>query len=94
MAKEENDTVPGTIGVGKVKGGGDQVKAVPNPIKPKAIEDEKTAREFVKARYKVPKEDKKTYVTSDCNVFYEASEGSAKTHARKNNLKLFEITWD
>ena len=90
MAKEE--TVPGTIGVGNGKGGGSQVKLVPSPIT--SIHDEATAREFVKAHYKVPNGDKKTFVTSDCNVFYQKNEGSARSHASKQKLKLFEITWD
>jgi len=90
MAKEE--TVPGTIGVGNGKGGGSQVKLVPSPIT--SIQDEATAREFVKSKYKVPDGDKMTFVTSDCNVFYQVNEGSARTHASRQNLKLFVIKWD
>ena len=90
--KDSKETVPGTIGVGTVNGGGGQVKAASNPIT--KIEDQQTAKEFAKSRYEIPKGDKVTFVTSDCNVFYQANESSARVHARQQNLKLFEITWD
>lgn len=34
------------------------------------------------------------FVTSDCNVFWVENEGSARAHARKQNLKLFRVEWD
>jgi hypothetical protein len=89
MAKEEKkDTVPGTIGV-VIGNSGGGVK----PSIPLTIESELEAYDFVKQRYQVPKGDKVVFVTSDCSVFYQAEENSARSHQAKQNLKLFEIKW-
>lgn len=88
MAKYK-DTLPETIGVEEGNSGGG-VK----PSNPQTIQTAGEAKEFVKQRYQVPKEDNKIFVTSDCNVFYQADEMSARAHQSKQNLKLFEILWD
>ena len=31
------------------------------------------------------------YVTEDCNVFMKDNEGSARSHASRHNLKIFEV---
>jgi hypothetical protein len=51
------------------------------------------AREYVLANYKPPVGSAVVIVTSDKCVFWQENEGSAVSHAQRNNLKLFRLQW-
>jgi hypothetical protein len=91
MADEKKNS-PGDIGVKPGDSGENSPeKTVFIPTKIGSVSE---AKKLVQERYQKPKGDKTTFVTTDCNVFYQDAEKYARAHARKRNLEIFEVTWD
>lgn len=63
-------------------------------VSPPRLSTDEEARTYVRENYTVPGNVKVVIVTSDKNVFWPENEGSAVSHALRNNLKLFRLKWD
>lgn len=92
---------------GKKKDFKEEVKKVEQPKVIKSVDTPEQAKKFAQAyilkdedRYETIIKDNKEvkadkcdimFVTSDKNVFFKQHEGSARAHARRNGLKVFEV---
>lgn len=60
----------------------------------KPIQSEEDALALIKREYKAPEGIKSAHVTEDGNVFWPENGSSAYSHAVRNNIKLFNVSWD